>query len=233
MCLQQSGHFLKDGDRPWRELDQMGHSGHLRMGRTSDSSSKDPSSSQNTSLGDTGSLQWQNRECWTWPWSSQDTPCGSFCEPLCQLYGQQGAYWELRSTCMGNKQRGNSPPHSLRSVQVWLWKDLLYLATHDLTSFRCECTHGFRVFVSCPVHNERTVNIKGELKEVSENTWTRFLSGDDSPLPKGLRKTRNLDSPVGSNSQNNWTWGRFHDLAHVLIVVCSKTTSGIDDAKDQ
>lgn len=42
----------------------------------------------------------------------------------------------VRSTCMGNKQRGNSPPHSLRSVQVWLWKDLLYLATHDLTSFR-------------------------------------------------------------------------------------------------
>lgn len=42
----------------------------------------------------------------------------------------------LRSTCVGNKQRGNSPPHSLRSVQVWLWKDLLYLTTHDLTNFR-------------------------------------------------------------------------------------------------
>lgn len=56
MCLQQSGHFLKDGDRPWRELDQMGCAGHLRMGRTSDSSSKDPSSSHNTSLGDSGSL---------------------------------------------------------------------------------------------------------------------------------------------------------------------------------
>lgn len=42
----------------------------------------------------------------------------------------------LRSTCMGNKQKGNSLPHSLRSVQVWLWKDLLYLATHDLTNFR-------------------------------------------------------------------------------------------------
>lgn len=27
--------------------------------------------------------------------------------------------------------------------------------------------------------------------------------------------------------------GRFHDLAHVLIVACSKTTSGIDNAKDQ
>lgn len=56
------------------------------------------------------------------------------------------------------------------------------------------------MFVTCPVHNKRTVNIKGELKEVSENTWTRFLSGDGSPLPKGLRKMRKLDSPVGSNS---------------------------------
>lgn len=83
---------------------------------------------------------------------------------------------------------------------MWLWKDLLYLAMHDLTSFTSECTHGFKVFVSCLVYNERTVNIKGEIKEVSENIWTLFLSGNDSHLPKGLRKLRKLDSPVRSNS---------------------------------
>lgn len=56
MCLRLSGLFLQDGDRPWRELDQMGCTGHLSMGSAGDSSSRDPSSSHNTSLGDTGRL---------------------------------------------------------------------------------------------------------------------------------------------------------------------------------
>lgn len=105
---------------------------------------------------------------------------------------------------------------------------MIGLGLHD------KYTHTFKVLTNFLVHNKSTVKIKGEIQKYLKTLERVSFLWMIATCPKVWESWENFFTlPPDLFPRTTGPWGRFHDLAHIPIVVWSRNISGIDSPKDQ